>query len=305
MRVCVTGATGFLGSHLVHELVERGHDVAILLRSTTDAWRLTAVMSRVTPITGALDDIDGFRGVVADFAPAALIHMAWRGVGNDDRNNPSQARNIVDTVELLKLCSDIGIKVFVGAGSQAEYGPYERAIREDDFPRPTTLYGKAKLAAGTMAAQMAEELHLRFVWLRVFSAYGAKDHSRWLIPSLIKTLKAGKRMPLTRCEQLWSFVHARDVAAAFRVALENEHAVGNYNLGSPEATPLNEVVTLVRDLVNPAAELGFGDIPYRQDQVMILQPDIRRMLALGWKPSVALPVGLRETVQWYVNAARE
>ena len=150
-----------------------------------------------------------------------------------------------------------------------------------------------------MAGQLCGELGVRFAWLRIFSTYGPKDTPGWLIPSMIRTLRERRHMALTGCEQRWGFLHARDVAAAFRIVLTDPSASGVYNLGSPDAPPLRDTVTTLRDLVNPAAELGFGEIPYRPDQVMILQADIRRLSALGWRRRISLVEGLSETVAWH------
>ncbi|EJN12831.1 nucleoside-diphosphate-sugar epimerase [Bradyrhizobium sp. YR681] len=299
MRVFVTGASGFLGSYLVADLVARGHEAAVLLRPESASWRLDEVNDRLHVIPGCLEDLDGLRGPLAAFAPEAVVHMAWRGVAGADRNSPVQAANVPDTVGLAELAAAAGAKIFVGAGSQAEYGPYDRAIHEDDIPRPTTLYGMAKLAAGSMAMRLCEERGLRAAWLRIFSTYGPRDADYWLIPSMIRNLRSGQHMALTACEQRWGFLHARDAASAFRLAITHDSARGIFNVGSPEAPPLRETVTRLRDLVDPAASLGFGELAYRPDQVMILAADVSRMLALGWKPEVSLDEGLRETVDWH------
>lgn len=298
MRIFVTGASGFLGSYLVADLMA-GHEVAVLLRPASAHWRLGEVHDRLHVIPGDLEELDGLRGALGAFSPEAVVHMAWRGVAGSDRNSPVQAANVADTVGLAELAAEAGARIFVGAGSQAEYGPYDRAIREDDVARPTTLYGMAKLAAGSMALRLAEERGLRAAWLRIFSTYGPKDADYWLIPSMIRNLRSGQHMALTACEQRWGFLHARDAAAAFRLAVTNADASGIYNVGSPEAPPLRETVTRLRDLVNPGAALGFGELAYRPDQVMVLAADVSRMLALGWKPEVPLDEGLRETVNWH------
>jgi nucleoside-diphosphate-sugar epimerase len=299
MRIFVTGASGFLGSHLVLDLLERGHEVAVLLRPESASWRLAAVHDRLRVIPGALEHLGGLREPLGAFAPEAVVHMAWRGVAGSDRNSPVQAANVLDTVRLVDLAAEAGAKTFVGAGSQAEYGPYDRAIREDDNPRPTTLYGMAKLAAGSMALRLCEERGLRAAWLRIFSTYGPMDADYWLIPSMIRNLRAGEPMALTACEQRWGFLHARDAAAAFRLAITHDAARGIFNVGSPDAPPLRETVMRLRDLVDPGASLGFGELAYRPDQVMILAADVSRMLALGWKAEVPLDEGLCETVDWH------
>lgn len=307
MRVFVTGASGFLGSYLVADLLEWGHDVAVLLRPDSTNWRLREAAERLHMVPGVLEQPDRLRGPLKAFAPEAVVHMAWRGVAGSDRNSPVQAANVADTVGLVDLAAEVGAKIFIGAGSQAEYGPYDRAIREDDTPRPTTLYGMAKLAAGSMAMRLCEERGLRSAWLRIFSTYGPKDADYWLIPSMIRNLRSGEHIALTACEQRWGFLHARDAASAFRLATTHASACGIFNVGSPEAPPLRETVTRLRDLVDPGAVLGFGELAYRPDQVMILTADVSRMLALGWKPEVALDDGLRETVNWHdtTNSSRQ
>lgn len=301
MRIFVTGATGFLGSHVAEDLIGQRHDVAVLLRPGTRPWRLGAIRDRLTVIEGTLDDPSALGNGLRSFAPDAVVHMAWRGVGNSERNSKDQVRNIADTVEMVDLAADAGATIFVGAGSQAEYGPYDRAIAESDVPRPTTFYGIAKLASGLMAERRCAERKLRFAWLRIFSAYGPRDGESWLIPSLIRTLRAGGHMALTACEQRWGFLHARDAATAVRLVLESPAAQGIYNLGSPDAPQLRDTVRRLHELIG-AGELGLGEVPYRPDQVMVLAADMTRLEALGWRPMVGLDQGLRETLAWHAAA---
>lgn len=302
MRVFITGATGFIGAHLAEALVRDGHDVGLLVRATSQSWRIDPIRDRVTIIDGELGAPGSWREAVGKFAPDVFAHMAWRGVGGAERNSPIQAVNVPDAVDLVQLAADIGATAFVGAGSQAEYGPYQRVISETDQANPTTLYGMAKRTAGDMCGLLAAEKGLRFAWLRIFSTYGPKDADYWLIPSFIRTMRSGKRMALTGCEQRWGFLHVRDAADAFKLAVTSNEAKGVYNVGSPDAPLLRDTVLTLRSLVNPAAELGFGDVPYRPDQVMVLQADVARLQALGWAPKVILEDGLAETVRWYDKA---
>lgn len=303
MRILITGATGFLGSYLTADLIAEGHEVIVLVRRDSDAWRLDGIKDHLEILTGSLDDAQSLRSALTHSRPHAVAHLAWSGVANTARNHASQALNVATTVTFAELAAEYGVGVFIGAGSQAEYGPHKAIIAENAATNPTTLYGLAKLAAGNMVAQLARERGVRFAWMRIFSTYGPKDAEHWLIPSVIRAFQSRKPMQLTACEQRWSFLHARDAAASFRVALLNAQAEGVYNVGSPEAPPLRETVSSLRDLVDPRAELAFGEIAYRPDQVMLLQPDIRRLAGLGWRPTVPLMDGLKETVEWYNDRA--
>jgi UDP-glucose 4-epimerase len=299
MKLFVTGGSGFIGAHLCRALVEAGHRVAVLSREGAP-WRLRDIRSSLALIRGGLDDIAAWHDELADFRPDAVAHAAWRGVANFDRDAPSQVDNIGWTAALVAQAAAAGASTFLGLGSQAEYGPKSTVIGPDDQPAPTTLYGEAKLAAGRIAGRIAAQAGLRFVWMRIFSTYGPTDHPYWLIPGLIGQLLQGSRPPLTRCEQCWDFLHVADAAHAIRLALESASAQGIYTLGSGAAPPLRRTVERVRDRIDPALPLGFGEIPYRPDQVMRLQADVRRLQDdLGWAATTPLEQGLDQTVDWY------
>ncbi len=300
MRMLITGATGFLGSYVLRGLVASGsHEVAFLARPAADLWRIADVASRATRISADLGQIEEARAAVAAFRPDAVIHLAWAGVGNKLRNDPAQIENLRATLALLAVAHDAGARHFVGLGSQAEYGPCSGAIDEAAPTRPTTLYGVSKLATGLFAQHACAERGVRFAWVRLFSAFGPMDDPSWMISSLVLQLLARRRPPLTLGEQRWDYVYATDAAdAVVRVALDPE-ARGIFNLGSGQAHPIRYVAESIRDLIDPALPLGFGEIPYRPDQVMHLEARVDRLRALGWVPAVSLERGLKETVAWY------
>jgi nucleoside-diphosphate-sugar epimerase len=299
MRIFLTGATGFLGSQLVRDLVAHEQEVIALVRPGADTRHIADVCGHARLVEGTLDDMPSLKPLIASVRPNAVAHLAWWGVGNMHRNDVGQARNIPQCVELAEAAAEAGAEIFVGAGSQAEYGIYDRAIREDDEERPTTLYGHAKVAARRMTAWTCANRGMRFAWLRVFSTYGPGAAEYWLFPNTIRSLKQGKRMALTGGEQRWGFLHVTDAAAAFRAVLLNQAGEGVFNVGSPDAPRLRDTLSLLRDMVDPAAELGFGDVPYRPDQVMLLQADVQRLSQLGWRPTVTLEEGLRALVAAY------
>jgi nucleoside-diphosphate-sugar epimerase len=300
MRVLLTGATGFIGSYALRRLLAAGHQVAVLVRPGSNPWRIADVLDRARRVEGDLDRIAAIERPVRDFAPEAVAHLAWFGVGNRLRNDPGQVDNIKATVELVRLADKAGAKQWVGLGSQAEYGPRAEPIDEQAPTRPTTLYGISKLSACLLAGHLCGEAGMRFAWLRVFSTYGPKDDPGWMIPYLILELLRGNRPALTAGEQMWDYLYIEDAAEAVARAVGSPGASGVFNLGSGRGEPLRAIIERARDRIDPSLPLGFGEVPYRPDQVMRLEARIDRLrAATGWGPQIGLDEGLRRTVDWF------
>lgn len=299
-RILITGATGFIGARIAERLEERGHQLALLLRAPKPDDRAGAIYGRCQIIQGDLFDRASYAAALHAFRPETLVHVAWSGVAGAERNAPYQLDNVTATAELLEETIAAGATNFVGFGSQAEYGPQNRKIDEETPTEPTTLYGQSKLAACRVTAAMCRMKIVRHAWLRVFSTFGPRDNPSWLIPTLIAKLRAGDVMAMTPCEQVWDFLYVDDAADAAVAVVETKLASGIFNLGSGRGLPLRETVNLLRDIVRPDGEIGFGKVPYRPDQVMHLEADISRLKsATGWTPSVDMETALKQTVQWY------
>lgn len=297
MRVLLTGGSGFVGSHVTRLLVKEGHDVALILRNPRSARRLDDVIDRTRVIEGSLENLDDTAEAFADFRPQAILHFAWAGVGGRFRNDLFQIANIDQSVRLMRMGIDLGVDYFLGMGSQAEYGQAQARVSEDHATQPTTLYGAAKLTTGKCLADVADMASCGFAWLRLFSSYGPDDDDAWMLSYVIDELLRGGTPSLTKCEQLWDYIHVYDVAGAVLAALTHG-AQGTFNLGFGAATPLRDVVTFVRDTIDPDLELGFGLIPYRNDQVMHLEADITQLRkAASWSPEIDLETGLRNAVE--------
>jgi len=302
VRCLVTGATGFLGSHLTRLLLKKGNEVGVLIRLNSDTWRIGDILSGVRVIRGDIAAVSQVSDEIQSFKPDVVFHLAWHG-GNSYKyqNDPSQIfKNLYGSLELVHLAKEAGSQRWVGLGTSVEYGKYEIPITENLRPMPDTLYGISKYCTCLSAEKLCQLYGIDFIWFRPFWLYGPYDDPLRMIPSVILALTRAEKPALTLGEQRWDYLYVEDaVEAIWRVATTPQ-TQGIFNLGSGEAHSIRSIVERIRDLIDPSLPLGFGEVPYRPDQVMHLQADISRLRqATGWSRQVSLDEGLQRTVEWY------
>jgi nucleoside-diphosphate-sugar epimerase len=293
MKIVVTGASGFLGSW-VCRILSHHHEVTAIVREESDTFRL----SGIEPINVIHADPSDWAQEINRATPDVYVSMDWWGVGGQDRNEIGQHLNVSRIRDLLRQIGPVSL--IVGVGSQAELGPVSGKISECLPDNPTTLYGQAKVQVRALFEAEVKARGSRLVWARVFSSYGPLDSETWLIPSTILTIARGERMPMTEGEQVWSFLHALDVADAFRAIIESEDMSGVVNVGHPETVKIRELTNQIGELVGRRDLLDFGALEYRPDQVFSLEPDCKKLIANGWYPKVSIQSGLDHLHSWLV-----
>jgi len=297
IHAIITGASGFIGAAAAAEFIGAGHNVTALIRNNSNLERLKKLrdIGRLQYKDFADDEtVEALKKL----GPDVFIHCGWRGVGGSDRNESFQIteniRMSMDTVDLAAAC---GCRRWIGLGSQAEYGNQNSRLDENAPVRPTTLYGKAKLAAGIACLALAEAKGLSAAWIRVFSTYGPDDNPHWFLQYVLREFRAGRAPELTPCTQLWDYLHVTDAARAILAITSNPTANGTFNLGSGTALPLRFWTDLLRKATCCPIEPKYGAVPFRPDQVMHLEADISRItMATGWKPLVSPIDGIKSLI---------
>lgn len=298
----ITGPTGAVGLALCRELLARG-------------WQVYAVCRPGTARAARLPQHENLHRIDCDMSDAArlpecipagadaMFHLAWGHTMGDGRNDMlAQNENVRYTIEHIRAAARLGCKVFVGAGSQAEYGRVEGMLRPETPCFPENGYGMAKLCAGQMTRVEAEKLGLRHIWVRILSVYGPGDNENAMVPGLIRTLLRGECPALTAGEQLWDYLYSEDAAKALAELALHGQSGKVYPLGSGRAVPLKEYVQTLRDLIDPALPLGLGQRAYAPRQVMHLQADISALQQdTGYAPDTPFAAGAAKTIDWYRN----
>ena len=281
--IIVTGATGAVGSAVVRRALDKGMGV-------------TCIVHKGSKRLGNLPQSEGVHIVECDLRDYctlnidgqydAFIHMSWEktfGASRDDAE--VQTRNIQYTLDAVQLAHRSGCSVFVGAGSQAEYGVQSVDLTPDLPVKPESGYGIAKYAAGKLSAMLCKNLSMRQCWVRILSVYGPNDGENSLISYLIREFKAGNSPLLTKCEQMWDYLYADDAADAILAVAEKGVDGKAYPLGSGNGRRLSEYVEDIKNAINPSIEVQFGAKEYYPHQPMHLVADISELSKdTGWMP---------------------
>lgn len=305
-RVLVTGAAGFLGSHLVPRLIEEGAEVCVLDQPNARRWGLferthlaaslrTDVRTLAEPVhDGSLGDID------------AIFHLAAVGVTGDVSDLRQLVTGNIDGTLAVLLAAQRLKSRLVYCGSCFEYGSGDR-WSEDALPAPTTEYGAAKTAGWLLANAFARRTSLEVVSLRPFTMYGPMEPPGRLVPSVVRHALAGRAIDLTPGDQLRDFVFVDDAVEAFVAAATTDAAVGGtFNVCTGTAVTVRDVVHRVLQCTGSRSEPRFGALSYRPTELAVLSGDpTRAAQVLGWRARVSLEDGLARTVEWFRSAGAE
>ena len=298
-KAIITGPTGAVGVSLIWELIENGIEVTAVCRP--NSRRINAIPQH--PLVKVVECNVGQLTTLIKFLPHdydAFFHFAWDGTyGNTRQDTVLQSSNILHTLDAVHVAHHLHCKVFVGAGSQSEFGHIEGKLHPDLPCKPDNGYGIAKLAAGMLSRLECQKLGIRHEWCRIISLYGPYDGEYTMVMSGILKMLRGERPQYTLGEQVWDYIYSKDAARAFRLVAENGTDGAVYCFGSGKTRLLREYITAIRDAIDENIEIGIGELPYYPNQVMNLESDISNLTSdTGFVPQYSFEKGIAETVKW-------
>lgn len=304
-RALVTGATGFIGSHLVRRLLTDGVEVHALTSAVSSVYpvRLVDVRTRITLHEASLADRGAMDTLVAEVQPSHVFHLgAYTHVGKSwQRVDECVQVNVQGTVNLLHSLHGTPYRRFVNMGTSEIYGDIESPFREDKAVRPVSPYAASKHSAESFCRLFHQGRGWPIVMLRPFNAFGPGQTPDRVIPEVIVRALRGEDLLMTQGRQTREFNYVEDIVDGIVRAGTTPGIDGELlNLGCGEDVSVRDVATLVLDLLGNPVEAHFGALPDRPTEIWRMRSDSTRAKELlGWKPQLSLTDGLEKTIAWY------
>jgi nucleoside-diphosphate-sugar epimerase len=310
-KVFVTGATGFIGRHLIQLLADEGYYVGILVRSPA-SFSNGGGMKNVTSFIGDVRHYDDLKTAFSAFKPDAVIHLVtyYAVMHRADEIGVMLDTNVKGTINLLEAAKESGtVRLFVNTSTCAVYKQKKQHLTEDDAIKPQNLYAVTKLQAEAACSFYAEMFNLPCVTLRLFPPYGPGDKDRRLLPYVIGCLQ--KKIPpnLTTGKQEWDFVYISDIVSAFLKALRASPFMEMHeiiNIGTGEPLSVRFVVEKIKKDMGSDTDLLWGSVEHRVNEVWNNSADISKaQKILDWSPQIGIGDGLKKTVEWFSDYFRK
>lgn len=294
-KVFVTGATGFLGSHLVDCLTKRGAAVSVLVRSHPD--RIAREGTHLRVVRGDLSHPFLLSDASTVFHLAAISHVG-RALENPLQTFETNTSGTLTVLEAIRRSSSVERLVFVS--SAHVYGtPRYVPIDEEHPVRAQEPYAASKLAAETFVSAYSSAYGIPIVIARLFNTYGPRQHPDFVIPSIIKSALTQDSLTLGNLTPTRDFTYVDDVVEALlRLAESGE---GIYNVASGVEVSIETLVARVAEILGKPLTISSQRAQRRSSAVEIerMCADISRIKALGWEPRVSLTDGLTKTIAWH------
>lgn len=302
VRVLVLGASGFIGRWVARSLVHLGAEVTCGVRDVS-AMLATGAAYGFTPRVLPVDVIDeaSVDGLLDACQPAITFNLAGYGVDRSERDEVRSWRINADLVRQLGAlvhrypAGDWTGQRLVHTGSALEYGPIGGHLPEEATPSPTTLYGMSK-AAGTKA--LFEHWPSSTVTARLFTVYGAGEHTGRLLPTLLQARDHTEAVPLSEGSQRRDFTYVEDVAEGLlRLGRQPIVSGGVVNLATGRLCSVRAFVETAATVLGIAeSRLDFGALPWRPDEMPHDAVAVARLRqTVGWIPGTSVVDGIRRT----------
>lgn len=299
-KAIVTGASGFIGRHLINTLTCAGVEVWAVVR------RKGLRIEGVHMVYCSLGDIKRLPELIRERDFHCFYHLAWEGSSGDARKDyVLQLENARNCAASAEAASAMGCRRFIGTGSVTQLMYRDYLNQDGSTPDPVTCYAIGKMAGEYLARCVCTAANVEFIWTYISNFYGVGDHTQNFINFLIRSYMRETPPALTPGKQLADFMYVTDVAQALCCLGDTGRSGSTYYVGYGEPRPLCTFVSEIRDLVSPGTETGLGAIPFRGMNVDFDACNLSKLQEdTDFRPSVPFVEGIKKTYTWLKTSER-
>lgn len=308
-QVLVTGAGGFIGSHLVERLVDMGARVRAFTRynSRGDIGLLrfapSTVLAQIELLSGDLRDVEAVRDAVRDvdtiFHLGALIAIPY------SYRHPREVieTNVMGTVNVLSAARDARVRRMVHTSTSEVYGTAKYVPIDEQHPlQGQSPYSASKIGADKIAESFYRAFDVPVVTLRPFNTYGPRQSARAVIPTIITQALTRSELHLGSLEPMRDFTFVSDTVEGFLCAASAEEAIGQeINLGTGESVSIGDVTLRILQLLDKSPTIVTDTErlrPSKSEVMQLCSSNHKASELIGWQPQVSLDNGLGATIDW-------
>ena len=285
-----------LGLATIKKCLEHNVEIIAIARKHSARSFKIPVGESVTLIEADLEDLATLDTGITDCD--AFFHFGWGYTARESRDNLDlQMANVAYCLDAVRLANRMGCSVFVGAGSQAEYGIVTEELFPDTEPNPVVAYGKAKLEAGRRSLELCKKLGMTCIWTRIFSVYGTNDVEGTMIKSAIIAFNAGETMHFSSGVQNWNFLFEEDAGELFYSLAKTSPESGVYHVAGVESKPLKEFIFELAAVLGEDFKYELAPVdPDAAPAVSLIANMDKTIAACGYTPSTAFTEGIKKVL---------
>lgn len=308
-KILVTGGTGFIGSHLIPELVKREFEVFSCQRHVTGR----CVLGDLPEVMNMLCDLrDAFavRKLIRKLVPDAVVHLAATSPVSYSYDHPQEVieSNLLGTVNLAEAClrEVPGIKHFLFASTSETYGNGPNPKKEEMLLNPNSPYAVSKVACEKYLMYLYDAHQFPVTILRNFNTYGRKRNIRFVVERAISQMIKGSEIRLGNPDPMRDFIYVDDHAYSYLACLGRDEALGEiFNFCTGRGVSIKELVELISELIGFRGRILWHTIPKRPLDIQVMIGGYSKAKKkLGWVPKYTLEEGLDLTIQYFKQNIR-
>lgn len=311
-KVLITGAGGFIGSHLTEELLNNGCKIRVFLRykSSGSIGNLEELpkeaLEKIEIVRGDLKNYDSVRRAVKEmdiiFHLGALISIPYSYTDPRDYVDT----NVTGTLNILKASQDYGIKRVILTSTSEVYGTAKYTPIDENHPlQAQSPYSASKISADKIAESFYDSFNLPITIIRPFNTYGPRQSKRAIIPTIIYQAVSNNKIKLGSLEPKRDLTFVKDTIQGFVKAAESEKSIGEtINICSGKAISMRELVEKTGELIGRKIEVETDEKkirPKNSEVMLLLGKNQKAKELLGWSQKHTLELGLKQTIEYIKN----